>query len=196
MFNDMPPAIRARMEYLRELDRADRASSTAHKTRLHQVPPETGKLLAILAASAPEGNCIEVGTSGGYSALWLALACRQTGGKLITLEILEEKAHLATETFAAAGVADIVELVAGDARELLGGFRKIGFCFLDAEKEHYSECYEAVVPNMVAGGILVADNILSHSEILAPFAASVMEDNRVDALVVPIGSGLLVGRRN
>jgi len=196
MFNDMPPAIRARMEYLRELDRTDRASSTAHKMRLHQVPPETGKLLAILAASAPEGNCIEVGTSGGYSALWLALACRQTGGKLITLEILEEKAHLATETFAAAGVADIVELVAGDARELLGGFRKIGFCFLDAEKEHYSECYEAVVPNMVAGGILVADNILSHSEILAPFAASVMEDNRVDALVVPIGSGLLVGRRN
>lgn len=195
MFNDMPPAIRARMDYLRELDRADRREGTAPMLRLRQIPPETGMMLAILAASAPEGRCVEIGASGGYSGLWLALACRQTGRKLITFEILEEKARLAAETIKAAGVEDTVELARGDARELLGDYRGIGFLFLDAEKEHYIDCYDLVVPNMVPGGILVADNLASHSEILAPFAALAMEDDRMDALIVPIGQGLLVGRR-
>jgi predicted O-methyltransferase YrrM len=63
------------------------------------------------------------------------------------------KASMAETTFRAARVTDVVELVSGDAREHLAHCADIAFCFLDAEKNVYADCYEAVIPNMVAGGI-------------------------------------------
>ena len=127
--------------------------------------------------------------------MWLALACRQTGRKITTFEVLEEKVELATETFRLAGVGDVVELVAGDAREYLRDCADISFCFLDAEKEVYADCYEAVIPNMVSGGILVADNAINLREILQPMLDRALTDERVDALIVPIGMGVLVCRK-
>jgi predicted O-methyltransferase YrrM len=183
------------MEFLEDLDRKHRAEGAGKSLRLRQVPPETGKFLALLAASAPEGAYLEIGTSGGYSALWVALACRQLGRKLVTFEVLKEKALLATKTFKLAEVEDVVELVTGDARKLLQNYTDVSFCFLDAEKEHYNECYDLVVPNMVPGGIIAADNVISHQKILADFVAKVSADNRVAAVTVPIGSGVLLCRK-
>jgi predicted O-methyltransferase YrrM len=183
------------MHYLRELDKKDREDGTAHLRRLRQIPPETGRFIALLAASAPGGRFIEIGTSGGYSTLWLTLACREAGRKITTFEILQEKADLARETFLEAGVEDVVELIHADARERLDAYDGVSFCFLDPAKEIYGECYEKVVPNMIKGGILVADNAISHEEVLGPFLERVTEDERVDALVVPIGSGELVCRK-
>ncbi len=85
--------------------------------RLRQIPPETGKFLALLAANAPEGDIIEIGTSAGYSTLWLALACEQSGRKLTTYEILPEKAALARATFQLAQMNETVQFVEGDALE-------------------------------------------------------------------------------
>jgi predicted O-methyltransferase YrrM len=195
MFQDIPKEIRDRMRFLEELDAKHRAENAPREQRLRQVPRETGQFLALLAATAPDGQYIEIGTSGGYSALWISLACRLLGRKLTTFEILEEKATLAQETFLAAGIGDIVQLVKGDALEHLPGYIDVSFCFLDAEKELYSRCYETVVPNMIAGGILAADNVISHKRILKPVVARVVEDERVDALVVPIGSGVLICRK-
>ncbi len=195
MFHGIHKQILDRMRQLEERDARDRADRTGRLQRLRQIPPETGKFLAMLAAGAPEGKYIEIGTSAGYSALWLALACRQVGRKLKTFEVLEEKAALARETFRLAGVEDVVELVGGDACEQLSGCEGISFCFLDAEKEIYAECYEAVVPNLVPGGILVADNAISHAETLQPMLDRALSDCRVDALIVPIGKGELVCRR-
>ena len=195
MFHQMPKNIEDRMLYLRELDRKDREDGTAHLRRLRQIPPETGKFISLLAASAPQGKYIEIGTSGGYSTLWLALACREVGRRITTFEVLEEKAELARETFRAAEVEDLVDLVHADARERLDGCKDISFCFLDPEKEIYGECYEKVIPNMVTGGILVADNAISHEEVLRSFLERAAADERVDALVVPIGSGELVCRK-
>ena len=138
---------------------------------------------------------MEIGTSAGYSALWLALACRLKGRTLTTFEVLGEKAALAAETFAAAGVRDVVDLVHGDALEHLPSCTSVSFCFLDAEKEVYAACYEAVVPNMVPGGILVADNAINHRDTLGPMLDRALADERVDALIVPIGKGELVCRR-
>lgn len=73
--------------------------------------------------------------------------------------------------------------------------RDASFCFLDAEKEIYRDCYEAVVPNMTAGGILVADNAVNHEATLRPMLRRALTDDRVDALVVPIGKGELVCRK-
>ena len=195
MFHDIPPAILARMSELEQIDLRDRVDGTTRMERLRQIPPEVGKFIALLAAAAPDGRCIEIGTSAGYSTLWLALACRVTGRKITTFGILGEKVELARTTFARAGVSDVVELVHGDALNSLSAFEDIGFCFLDAEKEVYGRCYDAVVPRMVPGGVLIADNAINHEATLRPMLDRALQDRRVDALVVPIGKGELVCRR-
>ena len=192
MFHDIPEMVMKRMIYLEDLDKRHRVDSAPSHIRLRQVPAETGKFLALLAAVAPDGEYLEIGTSGGYSALWLSLACRKLGRKLMTFEVLKDKVDIARESFHLAGVEEIVELIQGDAREYIQQYKKIAFCFLDAEKDMYRECYEKTVPNMISGGILVADNVISHEEILGKWVADVMQDGRVDAVVVPIGSGVLV----
>jgi predicted O-methyltransferase YrrM len=195
VFHDIPQAILDRMRYLERTDALDRQDGTPRLQRLRQIPPETGKFIALLAASSPEGAWLEIGTSAGYSTLWLALACRQAGRCITTFEVLEEKARLARETFEVAGVEDEVELVVGDALEHLHRYKKVAFCFVDTEKEIYGACYEAVVPNLVPGGLLVADNAINHAETLKPLLGRALADGRVDALIVPIGKGELVCRR-
>lgn len=195
MLTDLPALVARRMCELEERDARDRTDGTTRLERLRQVPPETGRFLAILCASSPPGRVLEIGTSAGYSALWLAMACRATGRRLTTYEILPAKAALARETFAAAAVEDVVDLVEGDFLALAEDGRDVGFCFLDAEKDVYQAAYAAVVPRLVSGGILVADNVISHREALQPLVDLATADPRVDAVVVPIGKGELLCRR-
>lgn len=195
MFTDIPKEIASRMAELEQLDSRDRTDGTPRTKRLRQIPPEVGKFIAFLAAAAPAGGMVELGTSAGYSTLWLALACRLVGRKITTYEILEDKAELARQTFEMTGVTDVVDFVHGDALKHLPRCKELSFCFLDAEKEAYSQCYDAVVPRLVSGGILVADNAINHQATLRPMLDRALRDERVDALIVPIGKGELVCRR-
>ena len=195
MFHDIPAPVVERMAFLEAIDAQDRLDGTPKVARLRQIPPETGRFLALLAASAPPGPVVEIGTSGGYSGLWLSLACCQRGDRLTTFDSDTEKSHRAQETFAAAGVLEHVQVVLGDARRHLPGFDGIAFCFLDVEKDIYGECYELVVARLAPGGFFVADNVISHQEELSDFLQQVRADTRVDTLVVPIGKGLLVCRK-
>lgn len=195
MFLDIPKRVLERMRYLEMLNNEHRQNKTDPWQRLRQIPPETGKFLALLGAYAPAGKYLEIGTSGGYSALWITLACRELGRKLTTFEIRKEKVEIAKETFQAAGIEDFVELIAGDAREYLDQYSEVSFCFLDAEKDIYEDCYEMVVPNMISGGILVADNVISHKDVLKNMVKHAFDDSRVDAMVIPIGNGELVCRK-
>jgi len=195
MFHNIRPSILARMEYLENIDAQDRLDGTPRLKRLRQIPPETGRFLALLLAAAPEGAILEIGTSAGYSTLWLALACEMQQRQLVTFELLPEKAVQARETFETAVVEHIVKLVEGDALDYLSGYNEIGFCFLDAEKEIYEACYEAIVPKLVPGGLLVADNAINHRETMAPMIKKALNDKRVDGLIVPIGKGELVCRK-
>lgn len=195
MFHNIPEAVRARMRHLEEADARDRQDGTPFMERLRQIPVETGRFIALLAAATPPGAWIEIGTSAGYSCLWLGVAGREAGRRITTFETLEKKVQLARETFRLAGVEDLVDLVEGDAREFLADVGNVAFCFLDAEKEIYQDCYEAVVPNLVPGGVFVADNAESHGDVLKPLLKRALSDERVDALVVPIGKGELVCRK-
>src|SRR5512133_508239 len=138
MFHTIPPSVQERMRYLEEIDARDREDGTPRMQRLRQVTPDVGQFIALLAAAAPDGDMIEIGTSAGYSTLWLAMACRANNRRLVTFEVLPEKAALARETFRQAGVEDVVELVEGDARTYLSRYAErdryaqIAFCFLDA----------------------------------------------------------------
>jgi predicted O-methyltransferase YrrM len=192
----MPDRIKKRMTFLERLDAKHRKLPSIDQfERLRQVPPATGKFLAVLAAGAPKGKWLELGTSGGYSTMWLSLAAREAGRKLITFEISEKKARLARETFKAAGIEDLVGLVEGDALKHLRHYDEVAFCFLDVEKSIYPKAYATLVPNLVKGGLLVADNVISHRDEVAPTLKRALADKRVDAQIVPVGSGLLVVRK-
>jgi predicted O-methyltransferase YrrM len=195
MFHNIPAPIQAQMDRLERIDAQDRVDGTPRLQRLRQIPPETGRFLALLAANAPDGKMIEIGSSAGYSTLWLSLVCRTTDRQVTTFEILEDKARLARQTFQAAQIEAFVNLVEGDAVKLLPDYKGVAFCFLDAEKEVYGPCYEAVILNMVSGGLLVADNAINHRATLQPMIDSALGDRRVDAMVVPVGKGLLVCRK-
>jgi len=195
MFHDIPQDMLKRMKQLEQMDVADRLDGTARLKRLRQVTPEVARFIALLAAAAPDGSYVEIGTSAGYSTLWLALACRAVKRQITTFEILDEKARLARETFKEAGVNDVVNFIHADALQHIQRCSNIAFCFLDAEKEIYGQCYEAVMINMVTGGILVADNATSHEKEVRPMLDRALADDRVDALIVPIGSGELVCRK-
>lgn len=195
MFHDLPPGMLARMRALEAIDARDRDDGTAHALRLRQVPAETGRFLALLAATAPPGAWIEIGTSAAYSTMWLALAARARGATLTTYEPLDEKVALARETMQQAGIGDVVTLVQGDAREHLAAYSDIAFCFLDADKDVYADCYDLCVPRLVAGGLLVLDNALSHAAELGPLLARAQADERVDSVLVPIGTGDLICRK-
>ena len=195
MFHMIRQSMLQRMEELEQIDARDREDGTTRLKRLRQVPPETGKFLALMAACAPEGAVVEIGTSAGYSTMWIALACEMLGRVLTTFEVLPEKVNMARETFKLAEVESIVNLVEGDAREHLAQMKEIGFCFLDAEKDVYADCYELVIPRLVKGGLLVADNAVNHREALQPMLERALSDERVDAMILPVGKGELVCRR-
>src|SRR5271154_6624739 len=113
MFNDLSDDVRNVMHELEARDERDRDDGPPHLERLRQITPDTGRFIALWAAAAPDGAMIEIGTSAGYSALWLAQACRARGRTLTTFEILPDKAALARATFTRTGVSDVVRLVEG-----------------------------------------------------------------------------------
>ena len=173
----------------------DRSDGTSRFERLRQIPPEVGRFVALLAAGSPDGMMVEIGTSAGYSTMWLSLACEMLGRTLHTYELLPAKTALARETFRQAGIEPWVELTEGDVRDYLGQMENVAFCFLDTEKELYAECYEAIVPKLASGGLLVADNAINFEYLLRPMLDRALADERVDAMVVPIGNGELVCRK-
>lgn len=195
MFDQIPEKIRKQMKRLEQIDARDRIDGTTRMKRLRQIPPETGRFIAMIAAAAPAGEIIEIGTSAGYSTLYLALAAREKGTRVTTFEILSEKARMARDTFGQAEVTDVIELIEGDARDHLKNMEKVAFAFIDAEKEVYKDCYDLLVPRMESKAWLIADNIISHRDELLSFVESAQNDSRVDALVVPIGKGLLLCRK-
>jgi caffeoyl-CoA O-methyltransferase len=195
MFHKIPKPMLERMRALEAIDAADRNDGTAHALRLRQIPPATGKFLAIIAASAPEGDWIEVGTSAGYSALWLSLACKAKNKRLTTYELAPKKAAMARKTFALTGANACVELVEGDALMHVEHKRNLAFCFLDAERKLLPALFDLIVPRLVAGGLICVDNVISHAHEVADFLRSIESDSSLDTVIVPIGSGVLLCRK-
>jgi caffeoyl-CoA O-methyltransferase len=198
MFSTISEGMAARMRQLERMQDEEVAQIGRRydaRAWLRQVPPETGRFLAILAATAPSGTWLEIGTSGGYSAMWISLACRARRTRLITIDHDVKKVEFATETFRLAGIQDIVEVHHEACADRLAhhGANELAFCFIDAGGGVGT--YDDVVPKLVPGGILVYDNAISHAERARPTIERALADDRVDAVVVPIGSGQLVCRR-
>lgn len=186
-----------RMMELQQLDRAQRDGAASKDQWIRSIPPETGRLLALLAASAPSGTVAELGTGAGYSTLWLILALRTRVPvpRLITLERDPVKVERARETFECCGVSDLISLQIGDAATELPKLGPLAFVFVDHGPPRYEACRESLICGLAPGGLMVVDNILSHPEICQPFVSALEADQRVDCTVLPVGKGLLLARR-
>ena len=188
--------VRSVMTTLEARDAADRIDGTPQVERLRAIRPEVGQLLVTLIVATGARTIVEVGTSSGYSALYLASGARQTGGRVVTFDIDPAKVELAARTFAAAGVDDVVELRHGDGLAGLAAFAgRADLVFIDAEKGDYLGALGPAIEALRPGGLLVADNLTSHEADLAGFRDAALGDGRLVGLVVPIGRGELVAAR-
>ena len=196
MFHDIPEAVQVRMAALKERGVRDRADGTPRLQRLREVPLEVGRFLAILAAGAPEGRWVEIGTSAGYSTLWLALAAREVGARVTTFEILEWKVELARETFAVAEVEDVVELVHADVRAGLAGRRRR---LLRVPRLGEGGLPRAVRARRAQAGARRAAGRRQRHRLPrrgdSRCSTAPRDDERVDAVVVPFLTGQLLARR-
>ncbi len=147
------PEERRVLEVLDDMD-------TGQRQGMMNVPKEDGRLLRLLTESTNARHVVEIGTSNGYSAIWICLALRTTGGKLTTFEINEERAELARKNFERAGVSKLVTLILGDAHEeVLNIEERVDILFLDADKEGYVDYLEKLLPLVRPGGLVIAHNM-------------------------------------
>lgn len=152
---------------------------------------ETGEFLRNLIIERKIKKVLEIGTSIGYSGIWLASGLRETGGKLYTVESKKERFDMAAANFAEAGVDDIVQQIHGHAPDVKIP-DMIEMLFLDATKFEYKYYLSTFLFHMKKGGIIVADNVISHAEKLADYKKMVMDSSQFKTELKEIGTGLLV----
>jgi caffeoyl-CoA O-methyltransferase len=188
MLDERVLAVLARMEFE---DTAEREAGLPAAQRSRQVAPTTGRFLFALAASQAGIEILEIGGSRGYSSIWLAAGARVLGGRLVSLEQDPVKCAAWRANVAAAGLEEWAELVEGDAHATLAATEDVfDLVFLDAEKEEYESLFALVRPLLEPGGLVVADNVLSHVEHLGSYSAARQADPTLSSVTVPLDRGL------
>ncbi|HEV8016326.1 MAG TPA: class I SAM-dependent methyltransferase [Stellaceae bacterium] len=162
------------------------------------IGPEAGAFLNLLITSLRPQRILELGTSNGYSTLWLATAAREVGAKVITVEAIARKQAYARAALTKAGVAGVVEFLGGDALELLktlpGPF---DFVLLDLWKELYGACLDLFYPKLAPGAIIAADNMIqpvSSRRQAAEYRRAVRAKPQMQSLLLPVGQGIELSR--
>jgi len=162
--------------------------------RLRNVEPDTAALLALLVRATGARRVLELGTSNGYSTLWLAAAARSAGGVVVSVDTDAERSAMAARNLQRGGLRDLVELRVEDAARTLGSSADgtWDMVFLDAERSAYLGYWHDLVRSLRPAGLLAVDNVLSHASELVQFRASVQADARVSEAMAPTGAGLLL----
>ena len=190
----MTPELRDLLDRLYQEGLAHDAAEPDRLRRLRNLEPDAAALLWItLRALRPE-LVVEIGTSNGYSTLWLADAVAAGGGRLVSVDIDGEAQAEAAGHLAGAGLAEVVELVTGDAGEYLAGLPDgaVDVLFLDAERTEYLGWWPHPLRVLRPGGLLAMDNVLSHPDEVADVRALLEADPAVASTVVDIGKGELL----
>ena len=138
------------------------------------VSEEDGRFLRVLVASTGATRVLEIGAASGYSAIWIGLGLRQTGGRLTTIEYDAARAREAAENVRRAGLSDIVTVVAGDAfKEIPKVPGPFDLVFLDAWKPDYKKFFDLVFPRVDKGGLFLAHNVVNKKNEMADFLAAI-----------------------
>ena len=172
-------------------DAAERESGLPAARRSRQVESTTGRFLFALAAAQAGVEILEVGGSRGYSSVWLAAGARMLGGRVVSLEHDPTKCEAWRTNVYDAGLDEWAELVEGDAFTTLASVEDtFDLVFLDAEKDDYERLFALVRPLLEPGGLVVADNVLSHVETLGAYSAARQADATLSSVTVPLDRGL------
>jgi predicted O-methyltransferase YrrM len=160
----------------------------------HNITPDSGRFLYQMVRSSAARRILEVGTSNGFSTLWLALAARPLQGLVTSLDISAARQQHALSNLQSVGVESLVALRCADAGIWLQELEAspLDFLFLDADRSRYLDWWTSIQRVLRPGGLVVMDNALSHAQECAPFMQQVMATEGYLAQTYPIGNGLFV----
>jgi predicted O-methyltransferase YrrM len=156
------------------------------------VSEEDGRFLRVLAAATNAKHVLEIGGAYGYSAIWMGLGLRETGGRLTSIEFDPARARVAAANIRSAGLSDIVAVVPGDAfseiPKLAGTFDLV---FVDAWKRDYKRFLDLILPRLAPRGLFLAHNVVNKQEEMRDFLAAIQNDPRLlTTIVAPSGEGM------
>ena len=161
--------------------------------RLWSVPRTTGEFLKFTVALKGARTILEVGTSAGYSAIWLALGAIETMGQVYTVDIFEPKMELARKHIEDAELNDWITILPGEAREITADWHKeIDLLFLDADKENYLEYFRNLLPHLKSGGLIVADNAIDYGYLMTDYINEVTHSDEVESYLLNVDNGLML----
>ncbi|HDS1138840.1 TPA: O-methyltransferase [Stenotrophomonas maltophilia] len=178
------------------------AGNDAHETerarRMLNITPDTGEFLSVLVRFGNARRVLEIGTSNGYSTLWLAEAAAAIDGHVTTLEYARDKVAMARATFARSGLTERITLLHADAGQWLAqaGADSIDLLFLDSDRGQYAGWWPQLRRVLRPGGLLVVDNATSHADEMEPLRALLEADGSFSSSLVPVGNGELLAVRN
>ena len=185
--------VRAVLERLEREDADERERGVDRAQRSRAVAPTTGRFL--FSVVAPQNACevLELGGSRGYSSIWLAAGVRILGGRVLSIEHDPAKAEAWRRNVADAGLADWADLVEGDAFVALPELDDVfDVVFIDAEKEDYEALFEHARRKLEPGGLVLADNVLSHEETLGAYSRARQADPSLVSVTLPLDRGIEV----
>src|SRR6476646_3665519 len=161
---------------------------TSHETYL-SVPIQDGKALRLLTEAKGAKNVVEIGTSTGYSGLWLCLALQRTSGRLTTFEIDHQRASMAQQHFKEAGVEKMISIIEGDAHEQIAKLKEpVDVAFIDADKSGYVDYLHKLLPLMRPGGLILARNV----DMVPDYIKEVTTNADLETIFYTEGAGLAV----
>ena len=180
---DVPPKIAAILAEIRKADAGQLA-----------VSEEDGRFLRLLVASTGTKRALEIGAASGYSAIWIGLGLRATGGTLVTVEYDATRAKEAAANIRRAGLEDVVRVVAGDAfKEIPKIEGPLDFVFLDAWKPDYKRFFELVYPRLAPGGLFLAHNVVNKRAEMKDFLTTIERHPQLwTTIVAPSAEGVSV----
>jgi predicted O-methyltransferase YrrM/predicted pyridoxine 5'-phosphate oxidase superfamily flavin-nucleotide-binding protein len=176
---------------LERFGQANDAKADERPRRMLNITRDTGEFLAVIVRASGARRVLEIGTSNGYSTLWLAEAVQALGGSVTTIELDEYKVGLATANFGRAGLSPVIKLVQDDAGHFLErlAHSEYDLVFLDAERAEYINWWPHLRRVLTPRGLLIVDNATSHVEEIAPFVSLVTADVDFATCLVPVGKG-------
>jgi predicted O-methyltransferase YrrM len=187
----MTASLQVLLSELERFGEANDNATTERPRRMLNITRDTGEFLSVLVQATAARRVLEIGTSNGYSTLWLANAARAMGGSVTTVELSDFKVGLARQNFSRSGLAASITLVQDDAGRVLerAGDASFDLVFLDSERPEYPGWWPHLKRVLRPGGLLVVDNATSHPEQMAPFVALVKADADFTTSLVPVGNG-------
>jgi predicted O-methyltransferase YrrM len=186
--NDQLQNLLAELEHF---GNANDSATNERSRKMLNITRDTGEFLAVLIRATGARRILEIGTSNGYSTLWLANAAQAIGSSVTTVEFSDYKIALAKKNFARSGLASFITLIHDNAGRVLERSvdSSFDFIFLDSERPEYPGWWPDLRRVLRPGGLLVVDNATSHPQEMAPFMALVQADSSFTTSLVPIGNG-------